>query len=244
MATKLQFRDNSYLRENGAVVVSIQEDGGIVLNQTIFYAQSGGQPGDRGRLRTSTDQLIPIANTVYSDDKSEIVHGTEPGDWHLEPGEQVICELDWKYRYSLMKMHTALHLLSVCFPFPVTGGAIGANKSRLDFDMPEVPDNIEQFAQQLNDWIDADLAVVTDWINDDEMAANPELIKTMKVKPPVGQGQVRLVLIGEAPNVIDLQPCGGTHVARTGEIGPLRIGKIQKKGKQNRRVYLHLEEEK
>ena len=241
MATILKFRDNSYLRENGAVVTQVHEDGSIVLNQTIFYAQSGGQPGDRGNIRTSSDQLIPIRNTILSNDKSEILHQSEAGDWQLEPGEQVICELDWKYRYNLMKMHTALHLLSVCFPFPVTGGSIGADKSRLDFDMPEVPDNIEQYTQQLNDWIEANLPVSAEWISDEEMAANPGMIKTMKVKPPVGQGQVRLVRIGDMQNYIDLQPCGGTHVARTGEIGPVSIGKIQKKGKQNRRVYLHLD---
>jgi len=146
----------------------------------------------------------------------------------------VSVELDWERRYRLMRMHTALHLLSVVFPFPVTGGQIGEDKGRLDFDMPEVPEDLPGIEDRLNAMIKADHSVTTEWITDSEMEANSDLIKTMKVKPPMGQGRVRLVRIGD----VDLQPCGGTHVARTGEIGPVAIGKIEKKGKINRRVSL------
>jgi misacylated tRNA(Ala) deacylase len=134
-----------------------------------------------------------------------------------------------------MRMHTALHLLSVVFPYPVTGGSVGEEKGRLDFDMPEVPDNLPELEARLNAMVDGHHAVTEEWITDAEMAANPGLIKTMKVKPPMGQGRVRLIRIGD----VDLQPCGGTHVANTLEIGPLKLGKIEKKGAQNRRVALH-----
>jgi misacylated tRNA(Ala) deacylase len=146
----------------------------------------------------------------------------------------VTIEVDWDRRYRLMRMHTALHLLSVVFPYPVTGGSIGEDKGRLDFDMPDVPDNLEVLEAELNAMIEADHPVTTEWITDAEMEAKADLIKTMKVKPPMGQGRVRLVRIGD----IDLQPCGGTHVSRTAEIGRLVLGKIEKKGKQNRRVNL------
>jgi misacylated tRNA(Ala) deacylase len=145
--------------------------------------------------------------------------------------------LDWDRRHRLMRVHTALHLLSVVIPLPVTGGQIGADRGRLDFDMPEPPGDIEALNEALNAFIDADLPVTESWITDAELMANPGLVKTMSVAPPVGQGRVRLVKIGE----IDLQPCGGTHVARTGEIGRVAIGKIEKKGRQNRRVSLTLE---
>jgi misacylated tRNA(Ala) deacylase len=145
--------------------------------------------------------------------------------------------LDWDRRHRLMRVHTALHLLSVVIPLPVTGGQIGADRGRLDFDMPEPPEDIEALNEALNVFIDADLPVTESWITDAELMANPGLVKTMSVAPPVGQGRVRLVKIGE----IDLQPCGGTHVARTGEIGRVAIGKIEKKGRQNRRVSLTLD---
>jgi misacylated tRNA(Ala) deacylase len=145
-----------------------------------------------------------------------------------------MAEIDWDRRYRLMRMHTALHLLSVVLPFPVTGGSVGEDRGRLDFDMPETPADLERIEARLNELVAADHPVSAEWITDDEMQSNLDLIKTMNVKPPMGQGRVRLIRIGD----VDLQPCGGTHVARTGEIGALRLGKIEKKGAKNRRVNL------
>ena len=147
--------------------------------------------------------------------------------------------LDWERRHRLMRMHSALHLLSVVLPYGVTGGSIGEDKGRLDFDMPEPPEDVAALEERLNAYVAADLPVSAEWISEEELAARPEMVKTMKVKPPVGQGRVRLVRIGEGADTLDLQPCGGTHVRSTGEIGRLRIGKIEKKGRENRRVNLH-----
>ena len=155
-------------------------------------------------------------------------------------GAEVTQVLDFDRRYRHMRVHTALHLLSVVIPLPVTGGQIGTEKGRLDFMMPEAPADKDALEAALNALIERDLAVTTDWITDDELAANPGLVKTMSVKPPMGAGRVRLVRIGTEDEQIDLQPCGGTHVARTGEIGPVRLGKVENKGKQNRRVNLLL----
>ncbi|MBN9335640.1 alanyl-tRNA editing protein [Devosia sp.] len=234
--TSFLFRDDAYLRSTPAMVTEVLPDGGIVLNQTVFYATSGGQPGDSGRLVTEDGSVITIATAIHPEgDKMRIVHVPAEGQPTLAVGARVSAEVDWERRYRLMRMHTALHLLSVVLPFPVTGGSIGEDKGRLDFDMPDVPEDIAALDAALNVMVSADHAVTTEWITDEEMLAKADLIKTMKVKPPMGQGRVRLVRIGD----VDLQPCGGTHVARTGEIGPLAIGKIEKKGKQNRRVSLH-----
>ena len=233
--TEFVFRTESYLKTLPAVVTGVTPEGGIELDRTILYAASGGQPNDSGRLRTADGGVVEIANVVHPEgDKTRIVHLPVEGAPALQPGDVIAIELDWDRRYRLMRMHTALHLLSVVFPFPVTGGSIGEDKGRLDFDMPEIPDNLPELETQLNAMVAADHPVSMEWISDDEMAANPGLIKTMKVKPPMGQGRVRLIRIGD----IDLQPCGGTHVATTSEIGPLKLGKIEKKGAQNRRVSL------
>jgi len=233
--TEFLFRDDAYLRSAEARIVAITQEGGIVLDRTPFYATSGGQPGDSGTLTDSANRLLTLSTAIHPEgDKTAIVHVPADGQALPAVGEAVRIEIDWARRYRLMRMHTALHLLSVVFPFPVTGGQIGEDKGRLDFDMPEVPEDLAGLERQLNDMVAADHAVSTEWITDAEMAAKPDLIKTMKVKPPMGQGRVRLVRIGD----VDLQPCGGTHVARTGEIGPLALGKIEKKGKQNRRVSL------
>ncbi len=233
--TEFVFRDDSYLRTLDAVVGEITPESGIVLDRTIFYAASGGQPNDTGRIVAADGRVVPIVNVVHPEgDKTRIVHIGADGAPALAVGDAVTLELDWERRYRLMRMHTALHLLSVVFPFPVTGGSIGEDKGRLDFDMPEVPDNLTELEAELNAMVVGHHAVSTEWITDAEMAANPGLIKTMKVKPPSGQGRVRLVRIGN----VDLQPCGGTHVANTSEIGPLKLGKIEKKGAQNRRVAL------
>lgn len=234
--TDLLFREDAYLRSTSAQVVDVLDDGSILLDQTVFYATSGGQPGDTGTLTTSDGTRVAIASAVHPEgDKARIVHVPAEGQPVLKVGDSIIAEIDWKRRFRLMRMHTALHLLSVAIPLPVTSGSIGEDKGRLDFDMPEPPEDVAAIEAAINAMIDADYAVTTEWISDAEMLTRPDLIKTMKVKPPMGQGRVRLVRIGD----IDLQPCGGTHVARTGEIGRVAIGKIDKKGKQNRRVNLH-----
>lgn len=234
--TEFVFRSESYRTSLAARVASVQPDGGFELDRTIFYAASGGQPADLGLVELADGRRIPVAQVLHPDgDRTRIVHLPAEGHDPLPVGSTVTAIVGWERRYRLMRMHTALHLLSVVFPFPVTGGAIGEDKGRLDFDMPEVPADLAALEAALNGFVAANLSVTQEWITDEEMAAQPELVKTMKVKPPSGQGRVRLIRIGD----IDLQPCGGTHVARTAEIGPLRIGKIEKKGRENRRVSLH-----
>ena len=233
--TEFLFRDDAYLQSNHAVVTAITPEGGVVLDATVFYAASGGQPGDTGVLERADGTFLDVASAIHPDgDKTAIVHGLAEGATPPSVGEAVIARLEWERRYRLMRMHTALHLLSVALPFPVTGGSIGEEKGRLDFAMPEAPADLQAIEDQLNAMVAAAHPVTTEWISDEEMAANPDMIKTMNVKPPMGQGRVRLVRIGD----IDLQPCGGTHVRNTAEIGRLVLGKIENKGKQNRRVNL------
>lgn len=243
-ATAFLFRDDPYMKSAEATVTGINDLGGVLLDRTIFYATSGGQPGDAGRFTRPDGSALDIATTVHPDgDKSVIVHVPAPEQALPEVGETVALALDWERRYRMMRMHTALHLLSVVFPFPVTGGSISETKGRLDFDMPEVPDEVAALETRLNELVAGNHPVTAEWISDAEMATKPELVKTMSVKPPSGQGQVRLIRIGSGETPVDLQPCGGTHVANTSEIGRLRIGKIEKKGKQNRRVNLLFAEE-
>jgi misacylated tRNA(Ala) deacylase len=239
MPTELLFRNDAYLPETDATVIAVNDRGGIVLDRTVFYATGGGQPGDTGRLLRADGSSITIATAVYGDDKSEIVHVPAEGEPLPAPGESVKAALDWERRHRHMRVHTGLHLLSVVLPFPVTGGSIGAEEGRLDFDLDggEAPPK-EEIEERLNALAAADHAVTQEWITDDELLANPGLVKTMKVKPPMGSGRVRLVRIGD----IDLQPCGGTHVRSTGEIGRLVIGKMESKGKQNRRVRIRFAE--
>lgn len=233
--TELLYRDAPYLAEADATVMAA--DGNAVeFDRTIFYAASGGQPGDSGTLAWAGGSA-KVLETVHPDgDRTRVSHrldGAAP-----PAGTRVALRLDWERRHRLMRMHTALHLLSVVLPYGVTGGQIGEEKGRLDFDMPEPPDDLPAIEAALNAQVAADLAVSAEWIGEDELAARPDMVKTMKVKPPVGQGRVRLVRIGGA-DPLDLQPCGGTHVRSTGEIGRLRLGKIEKKGRENRRVSLH-----
>jgi misacylated tRNA(Ala) deacylase len=232
--TEFLFRTDPYLAKAAATVTGHTAEGGILLDRSVFYAAGGGQPGDSGRLDWDGGSLA-IATAVKADGAIALVPAEPAALPHV--GTVVHQVLDWDRRHRMMRVHTALHLLSVVIPLPVTGGQIGADRGRLDFDMPEPPGDIEALNEALNAFIDADLPVTESWITDAELMANPGLVKTMSVAPPVGQGRVRLVKIGE----IDLQPCGGTHVARTGEIGRVAIGKIEKKGRQNRRVSLTLE---
>jgi misacylated tRNA(Ala) deacylase len=241
-ATEFAFRADAYARTCRARVTGLNEQGGIELDRTVFYASSGGQPGDGGVLRRADGMEVEIATSVHPDgDKSRVVHvPAEPCE--LAVGDTVTCALNWERRHALMRMHTALHLLSVVLPFAVTGGSIGAEKGRLDFDMPEVPEDKEAIAVALNALVAADHRVAEEWITEAELFANPGLVKTMAVAPPKGAGRIRLIRIGEPGATIDLQPCGGTHVARTGEIGVLLLGKIEKKGRQNRRVTIRFGE--
>ncbi len=237
--TKPLFRDDAYLKDAPATVVAINDLGGIILDRSILYPTGGGQPGDTGRLNWEGG-TCEIVTTVKGGGDDIVLVPAEGSDLP-DAGAQVTQSLDWDTRYRLMRVHTALHLLSVVIPLPVTGGAITAIKGRLDFDMPDHPGEKEALATKLQELIDRDLEVTTDWITDAELEANPQLVKTMSVKPPMGSGKVRLVRIGAGDAQVDLQPCGGTHVARTGEIGQISIGKIEKKGRMNRRVNVVLE---
>lgn len=236
--TKLLFRDDAYLRDAAAKVLAITDEGGIVLDQTVFYPTSGGQPGDSGHL-TWDGGRIEIATAVKGPHDSVVLVPSEPSALP-KVGAQVSQRISWERRHRLMRVHTALHLLSVVIPLPVSGGSIAVDKGRLDFDMPEAPDDKSVIEDTLNKLIACHFDVTDEWITDADLDAQPDLVKTMSVQPPRGSGQIRLVRIGAGDNTADLQPCGGTHVANTSEIGRIRIGKIEKKGKQNRRVYLHL----
>jgi len=237
MATECLFRDDSYLKECAAHVVAVTEQGGIVLDRTVFYANSGGQPGDTGALTTADGKTVPIANAVYTDAaKSEIAHVPAAGAPALSVGDAVSVAIDWDRRHARMRMHTALHLLSAVLPYAVTGGSVGEAESRLDFDIPEAGLDKDAIAAKVNEMIASGAAVSDRWISDAELEANPGLVKTMSVKPPMGTGRVRLIEIAG----LDLQPCGGTHVRNVAEIGPVRVTQIEKKGKQNRRVRIAL----
>jgi misacylated tRNA(Ala) deacylase len=234
MPTDCLFREDSYLKECSATVVGLTETGGVVLDRTVFYAVSGGQPSDGGVLTTSGGDAILIANATFTDPgKTEIAHQPAvAAGINLRLGDPVHALIDWDRRYARMRMHSALHLLSAALPFPVTGGAVGETDGRLDFDIPEAGLDKDEITERLARMIAADAGVRSYWITDDELAVKPNLVKTMSVKPPMGTGRVRLVeIVG-----YDLQPCGGTHVRRTSEIGDVRVVQIEKKGKQNRRV--------
>ncbi|QYK41129.1 MAG: alanyl-tRNA editing protein [Paracoccaceae bacterium] len=236
--TELLFRDDPYLTEADGSVIGHTAEGGLILDRSVFYPTGGGQPGDSGWLVWDGGR-VPVATAVKVEGGGVALVAAEPVG--LPPvGAAVRQMLDWERRHLHMRVHTALHLLSVVIPLPVTGGQIGAGRGRLDFDMPDPPGNVEALETALNVLIDRDLAVTDDWITDAELASNPGLIKTMSVMPPMGQGRVRLVRIGDGDLQVDLQPCGGTHVARTAEIGRVELGRIEKKGRQNRRVSIAL----
>jgi misacylated tRNA(Ala) deacylase len=236
MTTKLLFRDDWYSQSTQATVISITERSGIILDQTVFYPTGGGQPGDVGFLKNQDGIETGIVTAVWDDpEKTIVAHVLAEGATLPVPGDIVTLRLDWAIRFARMRMHTALHLLSVALPYPVTGGSIGDGDGRLDFD---IPDAIEkELVQEKLDALLARGGPVTDrWITDAELDANPALVKTMKVQPPRGSGRVRLVEIAG----IDLQPCGGTHVRHTSEIGHVEVTNVEKKGKQNRRIRVRL----
>ncbi len=237
MPTDCLFREDSYLKSCEARVVAVTEQGGIVLDRTVFYATSGGQPGDAGGLTMENGARIPIETAVYTDAaKSEIAHVPAANAPALKAGDCVTAAIDWDRRYARMRMHTALHLLSAVLPYAVTGGSVGDSESRLDFDIPEAGLDKDAITAKVAEMIASNAPVTSRWITDAELEANPGLVKTMSVKPPMGSGRVRLIEIAG----LDLQPCGGTHVRATGEIGDVRVTQIEKKGKQNRRVRLAL----
>jgi misacylated tRNA(Ala) deacylase len=233
MATDCLFREDSYLTDCAARVLAVTDQGGIVLDRTVFYATSGGQPGDTGALVLADGTRIAIANAIFTDAaKSEIAHIPAAGMPAVKACDAVRAAIDWDKRYARMRMHTALHLLTAALPYAVTGGSVGEQDSRLDFDIPDAGLDKDAITSKLAEMIATDAAVTSRWIDDAELEANPGLIKTMSVKPPMGTGKVRLIEIAG----LDLQPCGGTHVRRLSEIGAVRVAQIEKKGKQNRRV--------
>ena len=238
--TEKQFLRDSYLREAPAQVVDVTQEGDVVLNQSLFYATSGGQPGDGGVLRWNGQETV-ISTTVKGE-ADQIICLPAEGSVLPKVGQAVLQILDWDQRYNHMRMHTALHLLSVVIPLPVTGGAITAVKGRLDFNMPQALEDKDALTEALNALIARDLEITEEWITERELDENPYLAKTMSVAPPRGAGKIRLIRIGTDDSSVDLQPCGGTHVKSTAEIGRIRLGKVEKKGKKNRRVNLLLDD--
>lgn len=230
------FRRDAYAKSCEAIVVAV-DDHGVRLDRTVFYPTGGGQPGDRGVLEpVGGGETIAVVDTRKGDAPGEIVHLTETPVPPGLVGTKVRAVIDWERRYRLMRTHTLLHLLCSLIPAGVTGGSVREGTGRLDFDLPESTLDKEQLTEALNRLIEENHAVAPRWISEAELEAQPELVRTMSVKPPMGQGEVRLLEI----EGVDLQPCGGTHVASTGEIGPVRVTKIEKKGKHNRRVNVAL----
>ncbi len=236
--TEELFREDAYLKSCEAKVVKINDLGGLILDRTVFYPTGGGQPGDSGTI-TVGDNQITIATTVTDRETGEIVHVPAEGQIMPNVGDQGSLAIDWDKRYLHMRMHTGLHLLCASVPCGVTGGQIGAVKSRLDFDIGDMTLDKDEITQKLNDYMSGGHEVTSSWITDAEMDENPELVRTMSVKPPRKGGRVRLMKVGDA---VDLQPCGGTHVKNTSEIGRLRVSKIENKGKRNRRVNIVFDE--
>lgn len=234
--TEPLFRDDAYLTEASATVIAVNDRGGIVLDRTVAYPTGGGQPGDSGMIVTDSGAETTFATTVKGDTPDEVVHVPHDGQSLPNAGDAVTVRIDRTRRMRHMRIHTALHLLSVALPYPVTGGQITADYGRLDFDAADALPPKDEITGAVNGLIAGDHPVSAEWITDAELDAQPELVKTMAVKPPRGSGRVRLVRIGE----VDLQPCGGTHVARTPEIGHIDITETKSKGARNRRVRLVL----
>jgi misacylated tRNA(Ala) deacylase len=237
MTTELLFRDDAYLKAATARVTAVSELG-IELDRTIFYPLGGGQPGDTGALVRANGERIAITDTRKGETPDGVLHIPASGNVGLAPGEPLALEIDWPRRYALMRLHTALHVMSCVIVAPVTGGNIAADKARLDFDVDMSLLDAGHIAGEVNALIERRVETRTVWITDEQLEARPELVKTMSVKPPRGAGRVRLL---EIPG-IDLQPCGGTHVRNIAEIGPIRVLRIKSEGKRNRRVEITLAE--
>jgi misacylated tRNA(Ala) deacylase len=229
--TELLFRHDAYASTCPAVVTAVDERG-IQLDRTVFYPTGGGQPGDSGRLLLASGAALDIVDTIKGETPDAVIHLPAPGAALPDIDGEVIAEIDWQRRHRLMRMHTCLHLLCSLVPGAVTGGQVADGRGRLDFDVPGSSLDKEAIAARLNALIGAGHRVTPRWISDAEMAERPELVRTMSVKPPIGMGRVRLMeILG-----VDLQPCGGTHVANTAEIGPIAVTRIENKGRQNRRI--------
>ena len=233
--TEELFREDAYAQRCDATVTAAV-DRGVCLDRTVFYCMGGGQPGDRGRLRLDAGAALEVVDTLK--DGERIVHCLADGSAPPPGGTPVIAELDWPRRHRLMRMHSAMHLLCAAIGRPVTGGQVGEQKSRLDFDLQGAAVDQDEIARTIERWIAEDRPISHRWIDAAELATRPELVRTMSVRPPTGAGRVRLVEIAG----VDLQACGGTHVRSTGEIGALSVGRIENKGRQNRRINLTLVE--
>lgn len=234
------YREDFYLSTAEARVTAVHDDGSIELDQTIFYAASGGQPGDTGFLERTDGSRIALGETRHGASKEIILHHPLPDQPAPSVGETLVLHIDWARRYRLMRMHTACHLLSVVLPFPITGAAVGEEESRVDFDLPE-PVEKDEVTEKLMALVNANHPVFLQWITDEDLAANPGIVKSKNVRPPVGMGRVSLVCIGE-DSAIDSQPCGGAHVSETQEVGQIHISRIEKKGKENRRLRIRFGE--
>lgn len=228
------YQDDAYLSTMEARLARIEGANGLVFDRSNFFAEGGGQPGDTGFVETVDGRRIGIAGTVYSSDRASILLLAEPGAALPAPGDTLILHLDWNRRYRLMRMHTACHLLTVACPFPITGAAVGEEESRIDFDIPDAEADKTEVTARLMALVEANHPVFTRWITDAELDENPGLVKSANVRPPRGSGRIRLVCIGKE-GAVDTQPCGGTHVRATQEVGEVHIGKIEKKGRANRR---------
>ena len=233
--TELLFRDDAYLKSATARVVAAR-DGKIELDRTIFYPVGGGQPGDTGFLNRDNGERLAIVDTRKAESPGGVAHLLAAGARLPEVGEAVSLAIDWDRRYALMRLHTALHVMSCVVVAPVTGGNIAPDKARLDFDIDMALLDADRIAQGTNELIARGVATETVWITEEELDARPELVKTMSVQPPRGAGRVRLLRIPD----IDLQPCGGTHVANIAEIGGIRVLRIRNEGKRNKRVEIAL----
>lgn len=235
--TEAVYAEDSYLSTMEAQLLRIEGESGLVFDRSNFFPAGGGQPGDQGFLERSDGTQIRIIDTRYGEDRSAIMLIAEDVGALPEPGETLVLHVDWARRYRLMRMHTALHLLTVVCPYPVTGAAVGEDEGRIDFDLPEADTDKDEVTRRLMALVQANHPVSIRWITDAELDANPSLVKSANVRPPRGSGRVRLVVIG-TEGEIDSQPCGGTHVSETQEIGDIHIAKIEKKGKTNRRFRL------
>lgn len=235
--TEELFREDSYLKSCKATVVAVGEEG-IVLDRTVFYPTGGGQPGDSGALTTGDGRAVTVVEARKGKTLDGIVHIPGEGAAALAVGDTVTATIDWERRHRHMRVHSAMHVLCSLVEGGVTGGQVGDGKGRLDFNLePENVPEKEALGEKLNAVIAGDHPVTIGAITDEELAANPDLVRTMSVMPPTGAGRVRMIRIGDA---VDYQPCGGTHVRSTAEIGRLEVTKIENKGKQNRRINIVL----
>ena len=232
--TEELFREATYSKTTDAKVFRIMDEG-VILDRTIFYPEGGGQPGDIGSIRLEDGLDLVVTNTIKT--PNGILHIVNAKKSEMVTGQSVTMNIDWERRLRHMKMHTALHLLCSQVEGAVTGGAIGAQKSRLDFNMPGERPEKEELEEKMNNLIAGDHKISISWISDEELKANPDLVRTMSVRPPMGTGSIRMIRIGDN---IDFQPCGGTHVKSTLEIGYIKVGKIENKGRQNRRINITL----